>query len=65
VLLEINAMRGASPSQAYVARPLPTRASSADGNYRKSVPVSIEKCRSMAIEFCRSTWVSDERLVRG
>jgi len=30
-----------------------------------TVPVSIEKCRSMAIEFCRSTWESNQGLIRG
>jgi amidase len=29
------------------------------------LPVSAEKCRWMAIEFCRSTWELDERLIRG
>ena len=29
------------------------------------VPVSTEKCRWMAIEFCRSTRESDEGLIRG
>ena len=29
------------------------------------LPVSTEKCRWMAIEFCRSTWESDGGLIRG
>jgi hypothetical protein len=29
------------------------------------MPVSTEKCRWMAIEFCRSTWESDGGLIRG
>jgi hypothetical protein len=49
-------MRGASPSQAYVARPLPTRASSADGITgsrpsvgARSAPVCTDGTPSLAI----------------